>query len=106
MKTIKKRLPPAQTPEAREQQLIGLAYDLVEQRLLEGTATSQETTHFLKMGSYRQKLELDKIKHENEMLEAKTESLRSEKRTEELYENALKAMRSYNSITFDDYEED
>lgn len=86
---------PATTPEARENQLIALAYDLVEKRLLNGTATSQETVHFLKMGSVRQQAELEKLKKENELLVAKTESLQSSRNSEELYMKAIKAMQSY-----------
>lgn len=89
---------PAITPEARENQLIALAYDLVEQRMLDGTATSQETTHFLKQGSYKTKLELEKIRKENLLLEAKKEALDSSKRSEELFSKALEAMRSYSGI--------
>ena len=93
---LKSRKPrPAITPEARENQLIALAYDLVEQRLLDGTATSQETTHFLKLGSAKSKLEMEKLRRENNLLEAKKEALDSSKRSEELFEKALLAMRSY-----------
>lgn len=90
-----KKIRPALTPEARENQLIALATDLVEQRLLDGTASSQETTYFLKQGSMKTKLELEKLKEENALLKAKTESLQSQKRVEELYMEALNAMRSY-----------
>lgn len=92
--TIRK-MRPASTPEAREQQMISLAMDLVEQRLLDGTASSQETTHFLKLGSMRERLEREKLMKENEMLQAKKESLESAKRVEELYAEAIKAMREY-----------
>ena len=92
--TPKKRRP-ALTPEARENQLISYAMDLVEQRLLDGTASSQETTHFLKLGSTKAQLELEKTRRENELLTAKTEALESSKRTEELMEKAIKAFRSY-----------
>lgn len=90
-----KKIRPALTPEARENQLISLATDLVEQRLLDGTASSQETTYFLKQGSMKTKLELEKLKEENALLKAKTENLQSQKRVEELYMEALNAMRSY-----------
>jgi hypothetical protein len=92
--TPKKRRP-ALTPESRENQLISYAMDLVEQRLLDGTASSQETTHFLKLGSTKAQLELEKTRRENELLTAKTEALESSKRTEELMEKAIKAFRSY-----------
>lgn len=90
-----KNIRPATTPDAREQQLISLAVDLVEQRLLDGTASSQETTHFLKLASYKSRLENQRQEYEIELIKAKTEQLQSQKRVEELYANAIKAMREY-----------
>ena len=90
-----RKMRPALTPEARENQLISLAVDLVEQRLLDGTASSQETTHFLKLGSSKNRLEMEKLQEENKLLKAKTESIQSQKKVEELYAEALNAMRSY-----------
>lgn len=90
-----KKSKPAMTPEARENQLIALAYDLVEQRIRNGTATSQETTHFLKLGSSKARAEKEKMEKEIKLLTAKTEALESQKRVEELYSNALEAMRTY-----------
>ena len=90
-----RKIRPALTPEARENQLIALAVDLVEQRLLDGTASSQETTHFLKLGSMKNKLEMEKLQEENRFLKAKTEAVQSSKRVEELYYEAIKAMRLY-----------
>ena len=89
------KIRPALTPEARENQLISLAYDLVEKRLLEGTASSQETTHFLKRGSAKERQEKEKLQEEIKLLKAKTENLKSVKRTEELMEEAIRAMRMY-----------
>lgn len=93
--SVKKKIRPALTPEARENQLISLATDLVEQRLLDGTASSQEVTHFLKLGSSKERLEREKLIEENKLLKAKTEALKSQKRVEELYMDALNAMRDY-----------
>ena len=90
-----KRIRPALTPEARENQLIALAVDLVEQRLLDGSASSQETTHFLKLGSMKNQLEMEKLREENKLLKAKTESIQYAKRVEELYAEAINAMRRY-----------
>ena len=86
---------PALTPEADENQMISLAMNLVKKRLIEGTASSQETTHFLKLASKKSRLENDILEKEKELITAKTEQIRSQKRVEELYANALKAMRSY-----------
>lgn len=87
--------PPATTPEARERQLIANAYDLAEQQIREGKASSQVITHFLKLGTSRERLEQERIKGENALLQAKVESLASAARVEELYKNALSAMRAY-----------
>jgi predicted RNase H-like nuclease (RuvC/YqgF family) len=98
--------PPAGTPEERENQLIALVYEAVEERIRNGTASSAEYVHFLKAGSSKQKEEIDKLQKENEMLRAKTEALRSEKNREELYKQAIAAMRSYSpSSGEDDYDD-
>lgn len=89
---------PALTPEARENQLISLAVDLAEQQLRDGTASSQVISHYLKLGSTKASLEKEKLERENELLKAKTENLESAKRVEELYKNALDAMRNYNGM--------
>ena len=90
-----RKMRPALSPEARENQLIYLATDLVERRLTEGTASSQEVTHFLKLGTTKERLEREKLEEENKLLRAKTENLQSQKRVEELYTEALNAMRRY-----------
>ena len=86
---------PAITPEANESQLVSLATNLVRQRLIDGTASSQEVTHFLKLGSRKEILEREKLEEENKLLKAKTEAIQSQKRVEELYTEALDAMRKY-----------
>lgn len=85
----------ATSVENREQMLIGLAYDLVEERLRNGTATSQETTHFLKLGSTRERIEREMLENQNEVLKAKADALQSQKRIEELYAQALSAFKEY-----------
>ena len=91
-----KKRRPATTPEARENQLISLAVDLAEKQLIEGTATSQVITHYLKLGSTKEKLEKDILKKQRDLLEAKTEALKSAKRVEELYADAINALKTYN----------
>lgn len=93
-KSIKKR-PPATTPEARENQLIALAVDLAEEQILSGTASSQVISHFLKLGSTKEKIEKEILEQQKELIKAKTDSIHSAKRVEELYTNALNAMRLY-----------
>lgn len=89
------KMRPALTPEARENQMISLAMDLVEQRLRDGTASSQETTHFLKASSAKARLELKRLELENELIEARTKALANAEEVKVLYEEALKAMRNY-----------
>ena len=90
-----RKVRPAINPEARENQLVSLAIDLAERQLLEGTASSQVITHYLKLGTQKERLEREKLEKENELLRAKTESLKAGQRLEELYLNAMKAMRQY-----------
>lgn len=93
------RIPPAESQEARENQLISLATDIAEKQLLKGTASSQVITHFLKLGTVKSSLENEKIKRENELLKAKVDALQSQQRSEELYKEALEAMRSYAGLS-------
>ena len=99
-----KKRPPATTPEARENQLIALAVDLAEKQIREGTASSQVISHFLKLGSTKERLEKEILEKQKDLITAKTESIQSAKRVEELYTNALNAMRMYtgNPVTSDD----
>ena len=90
-----RKMRPALSPEARENQMISLAMDLAEEQLRNGTASSQLITEFVKRGSTKARLEKEILEEQKELMAAKTESLQSAKRIEELYENALNAMRSY-----------
>ena len=89
------RRPPATTPESRENQLIALATDVAEQQMRDGVASAQVISYYLKLGSSREKLEQERLRHENELLIAKTENLESSARMEELYDAAIKAMSTY-----------
>lgn len=95
---------PALSPEARENQLISLAVDLAEKQLMEGTASSQVITHYLKLGSTKEKIEQEILKEQKKLIEAKTQALQTAKRIEELYTNALDAMRSYSGQDNNDYD--
>jgi len=90
-----RKRPPAKTPEARENQLIALAIDLAEKQLMEGTASSQVITHYLKLGTTKERIEQEILEKQKDLIVAKTESIQSAKRVEELYINALEAMKSY-----------
>lgn len=94
-----KKIRPAITPEARENQMIALAVDLAEKQLIEGTASSQVITHYLKLATTKEKIEREILEKQKELIVAKTENLQSAKRIEELYSNALKAMQNYSGQT-------
>lgn len=100
-----KPMRPALTPEARENQMISLAIDLVEQRLRDGTASSQETTHFLKLATSKAKLERERFELENELIRAKTQNLKDQADMKTLYAEAIAAMRRYSGHG-GDYEDD
>ena len=98
----KRKYRPALTPDAREKQLIALAVDLAEQQLRDGTASSQVITHYLKMGSMKEKLERERLEKENKLIDAKVETLKSVQHIEELYKNALDAMKNYRGDDVED----
>lgn len=105
-----RRSRPATTPEGRENQMIALAVDLTEKQLRDGTATAQQITHYLRLGSSREQLEKRRLEKENELLNARVEQLASAKKVEELYETALNAMRAYSGqdpieLDYDEYED-
>ena len=89
------RMPTASNPEAQELQLTSLAIDLVKQQLIDGTISSQNLNHFLKLTSVKEKLELEKLRKENLLLQAKTDAIKEAGDIKELYANAIKAMGVY-----------
>lgn len=98
-------LKPARSPKRREEQLTALAMNLAEKRLREGTASSAEIVHFLKLGSPKEKLEREILERQRDLLEAKAEQVRSERTNEEIYEKALSAMRGYSRTIDGEFEE-
>lgn len=105
-KQEEKRIRPALTPESREDQLVALAINLAEKQLLEGTASAQVISHFLKIGSTKERIEKEILEEQKDLIKAKTEALKSEKRVEELYKEALDAMRRYSGQEVDEVDED
>ena len=97
---------PALSPEARENQMIALAVDLAEKQLQEGTASSQVITHYLKMGSIKERLEREKIEEENKLLKAKTKALQDAADMKELYAEAIMAMKRYSGHGGEEEEEE
>ena len=95
----KRRNRPALSPEARENQMIALAVDRAEQQLMDGTASPSVIVHYLKLGSMRDRIEKERLEEEVKLLKAKTEALQSQKQIQELYADALTAMRDYQGIS-------
>ena len=85
-------------PEAREKQLIAYATNLAEQQLLDGTASSQVITHFLKLGTAKAELEKEKLRNENAVLEAKTEMYKANQSADKKYDDVLRALKVYNGV--------
>lgn len=102
----KTRRRPGTTPEAREKQLTSLAVDLAEEQLRNKTASAQVITHYLKMGSSREALEQERLRNENILLKVKKENMEAERRTEELYAEALIAMKRYQGQTPPEVDDD
>ncbi len=94
----------ALTPESREEQMIGLAMDNAEALLLSGNAPAQIITHYLKLGSMKERKEVERLTKEIELMQAKIEALESGKRMEELYAEAIEAMQIYRGNKNDDLE--
>lgn len=94
-----KPIRPALSPEARENQMISLAVDLAEKQLMEGTASSQVITHYLKLGTRKEELEREKLSYENELIKAKKDAIQSQQRSEELFAKAIAAFGVYSGQT-------
>ena len=105
-KELAKQLRPATTPEARENQLVSLAFDVAEEQLRNGTASSQVITQVLKLGSSTERLNRQILELKKELIEEQTKSLRSQQRTEELFEKAMKAFARYSGKDNEEYDED
>lgn len=89
------RRPRPRTPEAQENRMISLAMDLAEQKLIDGTASSQLITHYLKLGSSRERLENELIRKQMEHLDVKMQAIKSAEQRDEIYAEAIEALRSY-----------
>lgn len=86
---------PALSEEGQEKRMIAAATNLAYKQIINGTASSQVITHYLKLGTEKNRLEMEKLKAENDMLRAKTEAIQSVQRIEELYKDAMDAMSIY-----------
>lgn len=96
----------AKTQEAREKELISLAEMVAEKQMrdeLEGNGRASPTVvaNYLKLGTEKAKLEQRQLEADVELKKAKVEAIESAQRIEELYSNAMKAMRIYQGDTDD-----
>lgn len=106
VKEKRRKIPPARTPEQRESQLINLAMENAERQMMEGTASSQVITHFLKLGTAKYQYEIDKLKTDRDLGQAKIDSIHRQENTDEKYQEALEAFRLYSGEEYeDDYDE-
>ena len=103
---VSKKSPPASSPRVRENQIVNLAYDEAEKRIREGTATSQLLTFFLKLGTMREEMELEKMRSELRLAEAKIQQIDDQKNIKELYQKAIEAQKRYRGDSFSEEEED
>lgn len=97
---------PGFSAEAREDDLINAAYNLAEQRILDGTASDSLIAQFLKMGSRRSKVELETKELEKQLIQAKTEAMNAQRHSEELFSNAIAAMQRYRIVETDEEEDE
>lgn len=97
--------PPAISPEARENQMISMAVNLAEQQLRDGTASSQIITHYLKLGTMKEQLELEKTRAEVELMKAKAKAIAADEERDIMYKKAIEAMRIYQGVGGEDNEE-
>lgn len=99
-KTPRRR--PVQSVEARANQIAALAYDRVEERIRNGTASAQELVYFLRIGSIREQEELEMLELKKAETAAKTEAMKAAARSDEAYAEALAAFKSYKGSSDDD----
>lgn len=100
------RRPPAKSPDEVERRLVSMAVEEAEKQLREGRASAQLITALIKTGSEREKYERKRLELDNELLRVKIEAQESSKRMEELYKDAINAMRIYSGQDVDEEDDD
>lgn len=103
---VSKKSPPASSPRTRENQIVNLAYDEAERRIKDGTATSQLLTFFLKLGTMREQMELEKMRSDLRLSEAKIKQIDDQKDIKELYQKAIEAQKRYRGDLFSEEEDE
>lgn len=102
-----KKQEPAKTVEGRENQLINLAVNLAEEKLKNGTASSQIICTLLNLATTKARLELEKIRSDVQVAEARVKQIQDQETSKDLYAQALQAFRSYQGASMEeDYEDE
>jgi len=100
----KVKLPPALTEEALENIMFMKATELAYQQMCDGTASSQVITHYLKLGSTKERIEREILEKQKDLLIAKTDSIKNSEVSETMYKEAIEAFRSYSGQGYTDDE--
>lgn len=101
MGTRSRDRPVPRTSEARENRIISYAIDLAEKQIREGTVSSQVLTHYLRLGTMKEKLRLVELERKNELMQAKVEAIRNSQVNNERYAEAIEAMKRYSGFKDD-----
>lgn len=99
---VSRKIRPALTPEAEENQCISLAMQAAKEQLMNGTASSQVIVHFLKLGSSKEKIEKEILEKQKDLITAKTDQIHSTKQTGDLYKDAAESLAIYQGNSKDD----
>lgn len=86
---------PPLSDKDHEAKLISLTLQMAEQQLIDGTASSQVMTHFLRLGSIRSKVELEKLRLENNLLTEKIQSEKMGQQLKEMFQDVMESLRDY-----------
>ena len=86
---------PFRTIEDAENTNVALATELARKQLENGTASAQVIVHYLKIGSTKERDEKELRQQQIDLMSAKTGAIKSAQSSEELYADAIKAMREY-----------
>lgn len=100
---VSRKSTPAKNPEARMNQLINLAVNCAEEKLTNGTASSQIITLLLNLATTKAQLELEKLRADVQVQNAKVKQYEDNKDIKEMYSKALVALKQYQG---NDIEED
>lgn len=83
------------TDEQREKRLCDLALKAVEKRIVEGTASSAEYCHFLKLASERNRYEQEEMRYRTQLLREKTDAIADSRKSTTDYNKVMEAYTRY-----------